>query len=96
MGLLASRSLTLVLTAATLLRIWPNSLFLLLAVIPPIILIWFPEQVDEFTFGLWDRGNRIDSHTPPLMISIFGWVILLLEASIVFYPRWLPNLLYGA
>jgi hypothetical protein len=71
-------------------RVLPNSSGLvgvLLAVTPPIILIWFPEQVDDYTFGLWYKGNRIDSHTPPLMIAIFGWALLLLEASAIFLRR---------
>lgn len=95
---LANRSLAVLVAVATLLRIGTKSaaLLYLCALIPPIILIWFPEQVDEYTFGLWDQGNRIDSHTPPLMIAIFGWFILLLEASIIFYPSWLPRFLYGA
>ena len=95
---LASRSLALLVAIATLLRIGPKSsaLAYMFVMIPPIILIWFPELVDDYTFGLWDRGNRIDSHTPALMIEIFGWVILLLEASIIFDPAWLPRFLYGA
>jgi hypothetical protein len=64
--------------------------------LPPITLIWFAERVDEYTFGTWSRGNRIDSHTPPVLIEMFGWVILLLEASIVFYPTWVTRFLYGA
>lgn len=29
----------------------------------PLLLIWFPEQVDDYTFGTWDKGNRINVHT---------------------------------
>ena len=50
---------------------------------------------DEYTFGTWDKGNRIDRHTPPVMIVMFGWVILFLEASIVFDPDWVTRFLYG-
>jgi hypothetical protein len=83
---------------AILLRLWPSMStvgYVLLALAAPIVLIWFPEQVDDYTFGMWDKGNRIDVHTPPLMIAIFGWALLLLEASVVFYPPWLAHFLYG-
>lgn len=96
---LSSRSLSIIVAAAALYRVWPNAAALLrVAIIMalPIVLIWFPEQVDEYTFGTWHRGYRIDAHTPPAMIAMFGWVILLLEASIVFDPAWVMRFLYGA
>ena len=96
---LVSRLLALVVAVAAMLRVLPNSSNLvrvLLAVALPTILIWFPEQVDEYTFGTWYKGNRIDSHTPPLMIAIFGWTILLLEASVIFDPAWIMRFFYGA
>jgi hypothetical protein len=96
---LSSRSLAIIAAIAMLLRMWPDKnglLSIAIAVVAPLVLIWFPEQIDEYTFGTWDKGNRIDRHTPPVMIVMFGWVILLLEASIVFYPHWVTRFLYGA
>lgn len=46
-------------------------------------------------FWTWDKGNRINVHTPPVMIAMFGWVILLLEAPIIFDPSWVTHFLYG-
>jgi hypothetical protein len=88
---LVNRSLTFIVVAASVLRVMPDlegSALIFLALAPPIVLIWFPEQVDEYTFETWYKGNRIDSHTPPLMIALFGWILLLLEASVVFAPKW--------
>jgi len=95
---LSSRSLSIILAVVLLYRMWPNRdglVSIALAMAAPLALIWFPGQIDEYTFGTWDKGNRIDKHTPPLMIVIFGWVILLLEASIVFDPNWVMRFLYG-
>src|SRR5271165_3857175 len=97
--LLSSRSLSIVVAVAALYRVWPNPSALLrvaLIMAPPMVLIWFPEQIDEYTFGTWHRGYRIDAHTPPAMIAMFGWVILLFEASIIFDPTWVMRFLYGA
>ena len=33
---------------------------------PGLALIWFPEQIDDFTYGAWYRGYQVDSHTPSL------------------------------
>jgi hypothetical protein len=99
MRLPSSRWLSIIVAVASLYRVWPNATALLRVVLimaVPIVLIWFPEQIDEYTFGTWDRGNRIDTHTPPAMIALFGWVILLLEASIIFNPTWVMRFLYGA
>ena len=99
MRLPSSRLLSTIVAVAALYHVWPNAAALLRVVLImalPIILIWFPEQIDEHTFGSWDRGNRIDTHTPPAMIAMFGWVILLLEASIIFDPSWVMHFLYGA
>ena len=30
-----------------------------------LLLIWFAEQIDDLTFGVWYRGYQINSHTPP-------------------------------
>jgi len=40
-----------------------------------LALIWFPEQVGEFT-GYVGRGGNIDVETPPLLVSLAGWFFL--------------------
>jgi hypothetical protein len=45
-----------------------------------LILIWFPQDVNEMTLGLWHAGYKIDAPTPPLMIAAFGWVILVVTS----------------
>jgi len=95
----SSRSLSIIVAVAVLYRMWPNKnglLSIAIAMTAPLLLIWFPARIDEYTFGTWDKGNRINVHTPAIMIALFGWVILLLEASIVFDPGWVMRFLYGA
>jgi hypothetical protein len=95
---LSSRSLSIILAIVVLYRMWPNKdglVSIAIAMAAPLVLIWFPDLIDEYTFGTWDKGNRIDAHTPPVMIAMFGWVILLLEASVVFDPNWFMRFLNG-
>jgi hypothetical protein len=49
--------------------------FALLAAIA-VVLIWFPEEVDEYTLGLWYAGYKIETHTPAWMIAAVGWLLL--------------------
>lgn len=42
----------------------------------PLALIWFPEEAGSFT-GYIGQGGNIDTETPPIVVSIFGWVFLL-------------------
>jgi hypothetical protein len=42
-----------------------------------ILLVWFPNEVDELTLGLWYAGYRIESHTPNWLIMGFGWLFSL-------------------
>jgi len=70
-----------------------NGLWLVtLGCVPLLALIWFPEEVDEFTFGAWYRGNQIDSHSPPVLIAVMGWVALLLFATALFVVRFFGKL----
>ena len=41
----------------------------------PLGLIWFPEVAGSFT-GYIGRGGNIDTETPPILVSIFGWLFL--------------------
>ena len=40
-----------------------------------LALIWFPEQLGEFT-GYVGRAGNIDVETPPLLVSLAGWFFL--------------------
>ena len=42
----------------------------------PLALIWFSEEFGSFT-GYVGRGGNIDTETPPILVSMFGWLILL-------------------
>jgi uncharacterized membrane protein YoaT (DUF817 family) len=83
----------LVVAAATI-AAWPltrGGWYVVLGVVPSLLFIWFPEQVDEYTFGAWRDGYRIDAHTPPVMIAVVGWILLLLDASFVLAPDFLAR-----
>lgn len=87
-----SLAFALGLLAAALLRAhWENGDLLLalkLASAPMIfglIMIWFPERLGEHVSSPWYMGqNRIDEPTPPIMVSIVGWMMLVLMPLILF------------
>lgn len=90
MNLSPSRVLSLVVVAAAYLRGWwiPGGAWLVTLVFVPVLaLIWFPEQIDELTYGSWYRGYQIDSHTPGAAIAVLGWLILLLCVLVLFVGR---------
>jgi hypothetical protein len=90
MPLSLSRTLSLIVVAVTYVRAWsiPNGLWIVTLVCGPVLtLIWFPEQIDDLTFGSWYRGNQIDSHTPGIAIAAMGWVFLLLFSLALFLAR---------
>ena len=90
MTLSLSRVLSLLVVAAAYLRaFWIPSGFWIVTLVsgPLLALIWFPEQIDEFTFGGWYRGYQIDSHTPGIAIAALGWIFLLLFAVALFLAR---------
>jgi hypothetical protein len=81
MTLSLSRVLSLLVVAASYVRAsWIPSGFLIVTLVsaPILALIWFPEQIDDITFGLWTKGYQIDSHTPGIAIAALGWIFLLL------------------
>lgn len=49
---------------------WPSAVFLL----GPLSLVWFPETWGNYT-GYF-QGRYIDQKTPPVLISIIGWIML--------------------
>lgn len=90
MTLSLSRSLSLIVVAVAYIRLWsiPNGFWIVTLVCAPVLtLIWFPQQIDDVTFGAWYRGYQIDSHTPGIAIAALGWVFLLLFAVVVFLAR---------
>jgi hypothetical protein len=93
-----SRGASLLVIVIALRFAWPipkGGWYVALIVIPSLLFIWFPEKVDEYTFGTWQDGYRIDSHTPPILIAIVGWVILLVDASLIVSPDLIARL-FGA
>lgn len=47
--------------------------------IAPVLMIWFPEEVNNFTLGTGGiDGPVINKPTPAFLISVFGWLALLL------------------
>jgi hypothetical protein len=90
MNLSMSRILSLVVVAAAYGRAWsiPSGFWVVtLVVVPVLALIWFPEQIDDLTYGAWYRGYQIDSHTPSGAIAALGWFILLLCVVALFLAR---------
>jgi hypothetical protein len=90
MTLSLSRVLSLIVVAAAYLRAWsiPSGFWLVTLVCGPVLaLIWFPEQIDELTFGAWYRGYQIDSHTPGVAVAAMGWAFLLLFTAALFLAR---------
>lgn len=85
-----SRVLSLVVVAAGYVRAWsiPGGFWVVTLVCGPVLaLIWFPEQIDDLTYGAWYRGYQIDSHTPSGAIAVLGWLMLLLCAAALFLGR---------
>jgi hypothetical protein len=90
MNLSVSRVLSFVVLAADCVRAWsiPSGFGLVILIFVPLLaLIWFPEQIDDLTYGAWYRGYQIDSHTPGVAIAALGWFILLLVTGILFLGR---------
>lgn len=41
----------------------------------PLALIWFPDELGNFT-GYVGRGGNIDTATPSILVTIMGWFFL--------------------
>jgi len=90
MNLSVSRVLSLVVAAAAYARVWsiPAGVAVVtLIVVPLLALIWFPEQIDDLTYGAWYRGYQIDTHTPGGAIAALGWLLLLLCVTALLFAR---------
>jgi len=75
------RSLSLAMVAMSLWAAWPKRAgpwAVLIVEGVALLLIWFPSQIDDYTFGMTDRGNRINVHTPAFLIAGVGWILLTL------------------
>jgi len=55
----------------------------------PVAMVWHPEEINDFTLGLFGEGGHIDKPTPGWMISGFGWIILfgLVVLSVLRYVK---------
>lgn len=87
MNFSTSRILSLLVVAAAYLRAWviPSGFWIVTLVSVPILaLIWFPEQIDDLTFGSWYGGSQVDTHTPGIAVAALGWIFLLVFALAVF------------
>jgi hypothetical protein len=56
----------------------------MLALMLPLALIWFPEQLGSFT-GYVGRGGSIDTETPGWLVAGFGWLLLLGLTALVLF-----------
>jgi len=91
MNLSVSRLLSLAVVAAAYVRAWSipsGAAAVTLIVVPLLALIWFPEQIDDLTYGSWFRGYQIESHTPSAAIAALGWLLLLLCVAAIFFGRY--------
>jgi hypothetical protein len=85
-----SRALSLLVVAAAYVRAcWIPSGFLIVTLVsaPILALIWFPEQIDDLTYGAWYQGSQVDTHTPGVAVAALGWIFLLLFLLALFLAR---------
>jgi hypothetical protein len=47
-----------------------------MAVFIPLLLIWFPDEIGNATNYFAGHSLRVDAETPPIVISIMGWLFL--------------------
>jgi hypothetical protein len=90
MPLLSHQSLALVVVLVTLIGAWPNHHLMWSVAFMDgmaLLLIYFPDTIDDLTFGLVTRGGPIDAHTPPWMISFVGWLLILLMAAVLYTQK---------
>ncbi|HXC10487.1 MAG TPA: hypothetical protein VNV61_16260 [Steroidobacteraceae bacterium] len=90
MNISLSRALSLLVVAAACVRAWwiPSGILIVTLVSVPILaLIWFPEEIDDLTFGAWYQGAQVDRHTPGIAVAALGWLFLLLFVLFLFLAR---------
>jgi hypothetical protein len=94
--LISSRNFAFLLTIADLWRVSSNANGVWLVLIIDalaLVFICFADEIDDLTFGQWvgQAAGRIDVHTPPFLIALFGWIILLLNTAMLFFTAWIGS-----
>ncbi|MCX7413268.1 MAG: hypothetical protein NTW36_07510 [Planctomycetia bacterium] len=64
----------------------PNVVKGSLGLLLPMALIWFPDAIGGFT-GYVGRGGRIDTETPPFLVSAAGWILLIVVPVAIYLLR---------
>jgi hypothetical protein len=59
--------------------------FCSLGLLLPLACIWFPEQLGSCTDIYVGRGQTIDAETPPALVSIMGWILLVALPAFVYF-----------
>ncbi|MCS7470907.1 hypothetical protein NZK35_29995 [Stieleria sp. ICT_E10.1] len=57
---------------------------MLILLVPPLGLIWFADELSEFT-GYVGKGGTIDQSSPEFLIAAFGWLVLFGLPIYLFY-----------
>ncbi len=58
-----------------------------IALLFPLALIWFPDEIGSATGYFAGHMMRVDAETPPILISIMGWFFLV-GLPVVLYFLW--------
>lgn len=90
MNLSVSRIVSLIVVAVAFITAWPiRGGFWVVTLVcgPLLLLIWFPQEIDDFTFGSWSRGSQINTHTPGVLVAAMGWIFLVLVAAMLVLAR---------
>ena len=56
-----------------------------LALLFPLALIWFPDEIGSATGYFAGHSLRVDVETPPLLISIMGWFFLVVLPVLLYF-----------
>lgn len=59
-------------------------LVLAAALMFPLALIWFPDELGDFT-GYVGRGGMIDNPTPAVLVSLMGWFFLVGMPVLIYF-----------
>jgi hypothetical protein len=57
------------------------------ALLLPLALIWFPDQIGDAIGYFAGHMMRVDAPTPPVLISIMGWLFLVGLPLLFYWPR---------
>jgi hypothetical protein len=90
MPALSHRSLAFVVLLITLIAAWPKvGLMWAIVLVDGIglVIIFFPDTIDDLMYGTFTRGGQIDAHTPSWMIAGVGWILILLMTAVLFLPK---------